>query len=155
MRIHICAVGSLRSRPEEAMIQAYVERFARIGASLGLGPLRIHEVDAKGKGISAETRLLSRAIPKGAWVCALDERGKTHSSPAFAQMLVKTRESRNRDCVFLIGGADGLPRQVVSGADTVLSLGAMVWPHAMARVMLVEQIYRAATILTGHPYHRQ
>lgn len=155
MRVHICAVGRLRTGPERALIDDYATRFDRTGRQLGLGPLSITEIDdRKGGGPAAEAGLLARAIPNGAKVCALDERGERLSSPDLARRLADFRDNGLGDLVFLIGGADGLDPALRDGADLKLSLGAMVWPHMLARVMLTEQLYRAAAILAGTPYHR-
>ena len=110
--------------------------------------------DRKGGGKPAEAALLSRQIPDGAAVIALDERGRLLSSPDFAAALARFRDDGRSDAVFLIGGADGLDPSLRDRADLMLSFGAMVWPHMLARVMLAEQLYRAATILAGSPYHR-
>ena len=155
MRIHLCAVGRLRAGPEKSLIDEYVTRFDRTGRALGLGPLRVVEVeDRKGGGMAAEADLLRAALPKGAVVCALDERGKVMSSPDFADLLARWRDDGRGDVAFVIGGADGLAPEVRAQADQLLSLGKMVWPHMLARVMLSEQLYRAASILAGSPYHR-
>lgn len=155
MRLHLCVVGRLRAGPERAMIDDYLERFTRTGRLLGLGPVTEHEVDdRKGQGMAAEAALLERHIPKGALICALDERGAVMSSPEFAALLAGWRDGGRQDAAFLIGGADGLDPGILQRADQSLSLGKMVWPHALARLMLAEQLYRAATILSGSPYHR-
>ncbi len=156
MRVSICAVGRLRAGPEKTLIDDYVARFDRTGRALSLGPLHLTEVeDRKGGGMAAEAALLRRALPKGALVCILDERGKAMSSPAFARKLAGWRDSGRGDLALVIGGADGIDASLRAEADFSLSLGAMVWPHMLARVMLVEQLYRAATILAGGPYHRK
>lgn len=155
MRIHVCAVGRLRAGPERALIDDYTERFDRTGRALALGPLAEQEVeDRKGGGMTAEAALLTRAIPAGALVCVLDERGRLLSSPDFATQLAGWRDSGRQDVAFVIGGADGLDPALRKGADAALSFGAMVWPHMLVRVMLTEQLYRAAAILAGTPYHR-
>ena len=155
MRVHICAVGRLRSGPERALIDDYVTRFDRTGRSLGLGPLSIHEVeDKKGGGMKAEATLLERALPRGAVLCILDERGKLISSPDFAQRIGDWRDAGRADLAFVIGGADGIDPSLRAKADFAISLGKMVWPHMLARTMLSEQLYRAASILAGSPYHR-
>lgn len=155
MRFRIAAVGRLKSGPELELIKDYSARFDRTGRALSLGPLDIVEVeDRKGSRQKVEAELLAGAIPSGAFVVALDERGKRLSSPDFAKSLSDWRDAGHRDCVFLIGGADGLTEELRSGANAALSFGSMVWPHMLARVMLVEQLYRATTILTGGPYHR-
>ena len=155
MRLHVCAVGRLRAGPERALFDDYAGRLEKLGRGLGLGSLSQHEVeDRKGGGMAAEAALLERAIPDGAAVVALDERGQVISSPDFAASLARFRDDGRADLAFLIGGADGLDPGLRGRADMVLSLGAMVWPHMLVRVMLAEQVYRAATILAGTPYHR-
>ncbi len=155
MRLHLCVVGRLRAGPERELIDDYLTRFDRTGRALGLGPATITEVeDKKGGGMTAEAALLSRAIPDGAVICALDERGKQMSSPDFAHQLGRWRDDGRGELACLIGGADGLDASLVARADLTLSLGRMVWPHMLARVMLTEQLYRAASILAGAPYHR-
>lgn len=156
MRVHICAVGRLRSGPERDLTDDYLGRFDRTGRAQGLGPARLHEIeDRKGGGPAAEGALLKRSIPQGALVVALDERGKTLTSPQFARDLKAWRHEGRGAAAFLIGGADGLDPALRDGADVRLSFGKMVWPHMLVRVMLAEQLYRAASILAGAPYHRQ
>jgi 23S rRNA (pseudouridine1915-N3)-methyltransferase len=155
MRVHICAVGRLRAGPERELVLDYQSRFNKSGRGLGLGPLNLIEVeDKKGGGMKAEAALLERALPKGALLCCLDERGKLLSSPAFADQLGGWRDMGRQDVVFVIGGADGIDPALRARADYSLSFGKMVWPHMLVRVMLSEQIYRAANILSGGPYHR-
>ncbi|MCB1364803.1 MAG: 23S rRNA (pseudouridine(1915)-N(3))-methyltransferase RlmH [Rhodobacteraceae bacterium] len=155
MRVTLCAVGRLRPGPEKTLIEDYLARFARTGRPLGLGPVTVSEIeDRKGGGMGAEAALLRRAIPRGAVICALDERGQRPGSPDFAALLAGWRDAGRADLALVIGGADGLAPELRAQADFTLSLGAMVWPHMLARVMLAEQLYRAATILAGGPYHR-
>lgn len=155
MRVHICAVGRLRQGPERDLYDDYLTRFDRTGRALALGPAQLTEVeDKKGGGMSAEAALLQRAIPNGALICTMDERGKVMSSPAFAQQLGSWRDQGRQDVVFVIGGADGIDPALKAQADASLSFGKMVWPHMLVRVMLAEQLYRAASILAGSPYHR-
>ncbi len=153
--MHICAVGRLRAGPERDLIDDYTTRFDRTGRPLGLGPVVEHEVeDKKNAGMGAEADLLARAVPGGAVLVTLDERGKVISSPEFAAMLAKWRDGGRQDVAFVIGGADGIDPALRARADFSISFGAMVWPHMLVRVMLAEQLYRAATILGGGPYHR-
>lgn len=155
MRVHLCAVGRLRQGPERALIDDYVTRFDRTGRAHGLGPLVEHEVeDKRGLGMVAEADLLARAVPTGALLAVLDERGRTMTSPEFAAQLARWRDDGRQDAAFVIGGADGIDPGLRDRAEFTLSFGAMVWPHLLVRVMLAEQLYRAATILAGGPYHR-
>lgn len=155
MRVHLCAVGRLRAGPERDLIADYVQRFDRTGRPLGLGPFSEHEVeDKKNAGMGAEAELLARAVPAGAVLVTLDERGKLISSPEFAAQLARWRDAGRQDVAFVIGGADGIDPALRAKADFSISFGAMVWPHMLVRVMLAEQLYRAANILSGGPYHR-
>lgn len=155
MRITICAVGRLKAGPEKTLIDDYLTRFDRTGRALALGPARVIEIDErKGGGMSGEAELLRSAAPEDALICTMDERGRTLSSPGFAKRLAGWRDDGHRDLALLIGGADGLDSSLRAGADFSLSFGTMVWPHMLVRVMLTEQLYRAANILAGGPYHR-
>ena len=155
MRLHICAIGRIRKGPERSLIDDYIMRFDRTGRALSLGPCLEHEVDDR-KAVTAndQGRLLDRALPGGACVMALDERGEMLDSRGFARFLATQRDTGISDLAFVIGGADGLDPLIRNNAHRLLSLGPMVWPHMLARVMLCEQIYRASTILAGSPYHR-
>jgi 23S rRNA (pseudouridine1915-N3)-methyltransferase len=153
--VHLCVVGRLRAGPEKTLIDDYLTRFDRTGRALGLGPARVVEVEErKGGGMAAEATLLQKAIPDGAVLAVLDERGKVMTSPKFADTLGRFRDDGRSDIAFVIGGADGIDPALRAKADMALSLGQMVWPHMLARVMLSEQLYRAASILAGSPYHR-
>ena len=154
MRVTVCAVGRLRAGPEKLLIDDYLLRFDRTGRALGLGPVSVVEVeDKKGGGMAAEAQLLARAVPDGAVLYVLDERGEVIGSPVFAGRLASWRDA-GRDLAFAIGGADGIDPSLRARADATLSFGPMVWPHLLVRVMLAEQLYRAASILAGAPYHR-
>lgn len=155
MRLHICAVGRLRPGPERALVEDYLDRFGKTGRALGLGPAVVHEVeDKRGGGMAGEGAVLARAVPDGAVLAVLDERGRVMTSPEFAAMLAGWRDAGRGDAAFVIGGADGIDPGLRARADVAVSFGAMVWPHMLVRVMLAEQLYRAATILAGGPYHR-
>lgn len=154
MRMVIAAVGRLRRGPEAALIADYLDRHAKAGRALGLPAVTISEVeDKRGGGMGAEAPLLQRAIPDGAAMIILDERGQMLSSPEFAARIAGFRDQA-RDLAFVIGGADGIDPSLRDRADLAISFGRMVWPHMLVRVMLAEQIYRATTILSGSPYHR-
>ncbi len=156
MRVTIAAVGRLRAGPEASLVDDYLTRFDRTGRALGLGPAKIIEVETKrGGGVAAEADLLRAALPKGALVLALDERGRSYTSPQFAERLQAWADAGTRDLALVIGGADGLSPEFRDAADHLLSFGSMVWPHMLVRVMLTEQLYRAASILAGSPYHRE
>jgi 23S rRNA (pseudouridine1915-N3)-methyltransferase len=154
MKLTIAAVGRLRSGPEAELVSDYISRFEKTGRGLGLGPITLHEVEAKRGGMVAEAALLEKAIGGAAPLCILDERGKTLSSPDFAALLARWRD-QGQSPAFVIGGADGIDPALRTRANTAISFGAMVWPHKLVRVMLAEQLYRAASILAGTPYHRE
>lgn len=155
MRVHLCAVGRLRAGPEQALIDDYLTRFDRTGRMLGLTSGGVTEVeDRKGGGMQAEADLLRRAIPRSATLWVMDERGVQMTSPQFADQLGALRDAGQGDLAICIGGADGLAPDFRAEAAMAISFGAMVWPHMLVRVMLAEQLYRAASILSGGPYHR-
>ena len=156
MRLLIAAVGRIGPRDaERTLIDDYRDRATRTGRPLGLGPLEEIEVeDRKGGGMAGEGALLARAIPAGARIVALDERGRMFASPAFAAVLAGWRDGGAGVAAFVIGGADGIDPDLRDRAELVLSFGPRVWPHRLARAMLAEQLYRATTILAGTPYHR-
>ncbi|WP_116131131.1 23S rRNA (pseudouridine(1915)-N(3))-methyltransferase RlmH [Tropicimonas sp. IMCC34043] len=155
MRLHVVAVGRLRTGPEHALVSDYLTRAARAGRAFGFSDVSVIEVDdRKGAGKSGEAALIRGVLPKGAVVVALDERGTLLASTELAEHLAKWRDGGTRDLALVIGGADGLDPSLVAEADLALSFGPMVWPHMLARVMLSEQIYRAVSILAGSPYHR-
>ncbi len=151
MRITIAAVGRARAGPEKALFQDYVARLP--------WPVTLKEVEERRKLAAPERRAreaerLLAAAPKGATLVALDGGGKALTSAALAATIGRWRDGGVRDRAFLTGGAEGLGATLLERADLALSLGLMTWPHQLARVMLAEQLYRAATILSGHPYHR-
>ena len=155
MRLVVAAVGRLRKGPEAELVSDYLARFSKTGRALGFPAVTLTEVeDKRGGGMAAEAELLNRAIPDGAALVILDERGQMLSSPDFAAKLGDWRDQA-RDICFVIGGADGIDPSLRARADLAISFGKMVWPHMLVRVMLAEQIYRAATILSGSPYHRE
>ena len=155
MRLHICAIGRIRTGPERELLDDYIARFDRTGRALALGPITEHEIDErKATGMAEQGRLIAQRLPLDAPIVMLDERGKTISSRAFSRSLQELRDRGTPDLAFVIGGADGICADLRARADMLLSLGPMVWPHRLVRVMLCEQLYRAATILAGGPYHR-
>ena len=153
MKIAIVAVGRLARAPETELVKLYLDRATASGRSLSLGPVELVEVESRKPGKAAEAEAL-RAHLADAYVIACDEHGTARTSRAFAQELSRLRDDGVRRLVFLIGGADGLDRELLSAAQSRLAFGPQTWPHALARVMLAEQVYRAVTILQGSPYHR-
>ncbi len=152
MRITLAAVGRDKSGPTRELYQHYIKRLT--------WSFSLREVEER-KPLPAaqlklrEAELLRDALPKGATLVALDERGKNVSSVEFAQMIGQWRDSGIQDLAFIIGGADGLDESLRAQAVRNLSFGRMTWPHMMVRALLAEQLYRAQSILTGHPYHRE
>jgi 23S rRNA (pseudouridine1915-N3)-methyltransferase len=155
MKITLSAVGRMKSSPEQTLLGDYLDRAGQAGRSLALGPFAVTEIDErKARDRAAQSARLIEAIPPGATAIALDERGKTLTSPDFARMLATLRDQGTGEVAFLIGGADGHSKALRDRADRLLSFGPMVWPHMLARVMLAEQLCRAVSILSGNPYHR-
>ena len=153
--MHLCAVGRMRGTPEATLVDDYLNRFVRTGRSIGLTLGNVHEVeDRAGGGPMSQAALLRKSVPVNAVLWALDERGRMLSSPDFAKMLANERDEGTANLAIAIGGADGLDPTFRAEARQTISFGQMVWPHMLARVMLSEQLYRAATILAGGPYHR-
>ncbi|OXE35655.1 MAG: 23S rRNA (pseudouridine(1915)-N(3))-methyltransferase RlmH [Phenylobacterium zucineum] len=153
MKLIILAVGRLSRSPEFDLVRTYIDRATATGRALGLGPVEVIEVESRKPGKVAEAEVL-RPHLAGAWAIACDERGKAYTSRAFAAELGRIRDQGVRRTVMMIGGADGLDPEITAAADARLAFGPQTWPHALARVMLAEQVYRAVTILAGGPYHR-
>jgi 23S rRNA (pseudouridine1915-N3)-methyltransferase len=152
MRLTVAAVGRWKAGPERGLFEHYARRIKF--------PFELKEVEEKKKRHPAalkkrEGELLLAKAPAGAVIVALDEKGKPLSSAALAKKLGAWRDDGIRDVVFMIGGADGLDGTVKKRADLRLSFGAVTWPHLLIRGLLAEQIYRAESILSGHPYHRE
>lgn len=159
MRLVVIAIGRLKQGPERELAERYRERFDDIGRKLGFRGLEVHEIaesrarDA-GTRMAEETAAISAAIPPKSVVVALDERGDNIDSDVFARQLGRWRDDQVANTIFIIGGADGLSPELRRMAKLRMAFGSATWPHQMVRVMLLEQLYRAATILAGHPYHR-
>lgn len=159
MRVTIHAVGRLKAGPERDLSARYIDRFSKTGASLGLEFSRIIE-SPESRASNADTRkreeaaALEKPLSSGAVLLLLDEQGKTPDSGEFATMLSRWNDAGKRDLVIAIGGADGHDPSLHERADAVICFGKMTWPHQLVRILLAEQLYRAATILAGHPYHR-
>jgi 23S rRNA (pseudouridine1915-N3)-methyltransferase len=147
MRLKVIAVGRLKNGPERDLVDRYQERFADMSRKLGFRGLEVHEMADEAAAIMA-------LIPDDAVTIALDERGKPLDSEGFAKRLGQWRDESMANVVFVIGGADGLSPELRRRMKAVFAFGTATWPHQLVRIMLMEQIYRAATILAGHPYHR-
>ncbi len=159
MRLVVISIGRLKQGPERELAQRYRERFDDFGRKLGFQGLEIHEI-AESRARDAVTRIadeaaaMAAAIPVKSVLVALDERGDNIDSAAFARQLGRWRDEAVGSTIFAIGGADGLSPDLRRKAKLRIAFGSATWPHQMVRVMLLEQLYRAATILAGHPYHR-
>jgi 23S rRNA (pseudouridine1915-N3)-methyltransferase len=155
LRIRIAAIGRMRRCPEAALIEDYRDRATLAGQRLGLGPVEIVETETPRDGDKArEAEWLLKAAPAGARKILLDERGDEWASRALASKLADWRDSGLVAACFWIGGPDGVSPALRQAADDKLAFGPQTWPHKLVRVMLAEQIYRAVTILSGSPYHR-
>lgn len=159
MRIGIFAVGRLKTGPEKELAARYLDRFAKAGPAIGVELSRTTEI-SESRASNGETRkreeaaTLQKTLPDGGVLVLLDERGKALDSEAFAGLIETCRDQGKRDMTIVIGGADGLDPSLYEKADVVLCLGKMTWPHQLVRILIAEQLYRAVTILSGHPYHR-
>jgi 23S rRNA (pseudouridine1915-N3)-methyltransferase len=152
LRILLLCVGRLGQAPEALLARSWAERAGLVGRAHGLAPVEVVEVEARGgKGPEGEA-LLRRAGE--AHLIALDEHGQGGSSRSFAERLGALRDDGVQQLVFAIGGADGLSPAVLACAHQRLAFGPQTWPHALVRAMLAEQVYRAATLVAGQPYHR-
>jgi len=159
MRLSIAAVGRLKQGPERDLAERYAKRAADAGRKVGLAPIDVIEVresrsrDA-GTRIIDEANALTDAIPQGSVTIALDLRGENLGSEELASRLRHWQEGGRSAVAFLIGGPDGLAGSLREQAGLPLAFGRLTWPHQLVRIMLLEQIYRAITIISGHPYHR-
>lgn len=159
MRIEVHAVGRLKSGPERELADRYLDRLAKAGPAVGLEFSGVHETPesrsrSAGERCREEGARLSARLGPGTALFLLDERGKNLGSEAFAERIAALRDGGRKDLVLAIGGPDGHDPALAAAAELTLCFGAMTWPHQLVRVMLAEQLYRAATILAGHPYHR-
>jgi 23S rRNA (pseudouridine1915-N3)-methyltransferase len=158
VRLIIAAVGRSRASPEQTLFDDYLERARAMGPRLGFTAVDVAVVETS-REAAAEARRADEAgrmrakLPKGAFLIALDEQGKSFSSSEFAKLLAGKRDEA-RDVAFVIGGPDGLAPGLRDGAAWKTAFGRQTWPHMLVRAMLAEQIYRAFSILAGHPYHR-
>ncbi|HEY1542261.1 MAG TPA: 23S rRNA (pseudouridine(1915)-N(3))-methyltransferase RlmH [Xanthobacteraceae bacterium] len=159
MRLIVAAIGRLKAGPERELAERFRDRVAKAGRAVGLRDIEIVEIresraQETAKRVLEESIALANVIPERAVVVALDEKGENIDSGAFAGGLRGWRDAGRPAAVFCIGGADGLGAEVRQRANLTLAFGAATWPHQLVRIMLLEQLYRAVTILAGHPYHR-
>ena len=159
MRLLIAAVGRLKNGPERILCERYIERANAAGRAVGLAPVEVREIAESAKRlakdrIAEEAKQLLALAPQRARLVALDGRGRSLASEAFAAKLAAFRSESAPVAVFFIGGADVLGEEVRKKAELVIAFGTATFPHQLARILLAEQVYRAVTILSGHPYHR-
>lgn len=159
MRLVIAAVGKLKDAEERGICERYAQRLNGAGKTIGLGPLALRELsESRAATVAARRRdeagRLTREIADESYVVALDPAGEALTSEAFAERIGRMRDDNIKNCIFMIGGPDGHGDTALNAANLRLSLGKLTLPHGLARVVLMEQLYRAATILSGHPYHR-
>ena len=159
MRIVIAAVGRLKQGPERELASVYRKRAEAIGRNSGFRDIEIVEIrESRAQDVerrrTEESIAIANVIPERAIVAVLDERGENLDSAALAALLQQWRGEDRPAACFIIGGADGLSQSLRERAKLKLAFGATTWPHQLVRVMMLEQLYRAGTILAGHPYHR-
>jgi 23S rRNA (pseudouridine1915-N3)-methyltransferase len=160
MRVLVLAVGRMKKGAEADLADRYLKRAAQAGRAIGIRSIEIVEI-RESRAPEAERRKLEESIaianviPDGAVVVLLDERGDGLSSAGFADQLGRWRDAGQQAAAFVIGGADGLSETLRDKARITLNFGQATWPHQLVRIMLLEQLYRSVTILSGHPYHRE
>lgn len=159
MRLTVLAVGHSRGTAEGTLTEDFIRRAGLMGRNMGIPAVSVEEV-AVSKARDVKTRMseeaarLAARIPAGAHIVLLDAKGKGMPSEDFADMLGALRDAGTKDLCFVIGGPDGLGTLEGKRAGRSLAFGPQTWPHLLVRAMLAEQVYRALTILAGHPYHR-
>ena len=154
MRLTLLAVGRFGRVPEASLTKDYLDRATAAGRSLGLTPFDLVEVEGRKPGKISEGEALLAALGDDAHLIACDEHGSALTSRALADKIAALRDGGTRRLVFVVGGADGLSPAVLGAARERIAFGVQTWPHALVRVMLAEQLYRAVTSLAGSPYHR-
>lgn len=159
MDVVLLAVGRMKQGPERELLDRYVDRARGLGRSLGIGAVTVREIDesrartpAERKRDEARALLAEATLP--ARLIALDERGRAVSSHAFADMVRASRDEAVSRLFVAVGGADGFADEVRARADACIGYGSATFPHQIVRLLAAEQIYRAFTIMAGHPYHR-
>jgi 23S rRNA (pseudouridine1915-N3)-methyltransferase len=159
MRLTVAAVGRLKQGPERDLAERYLKRASDAGRSLGFRPVEVVEIRESrdrdtDRRITEEGIALATAVPEGATIVVLDLHGRNLGSGELATLLRGWQEGGRPAAALLIGGPDGLAGSLRDRAELRLAFGAATWPHQLVRIMLLEQLYRAMTILAGHPYHR-
>ena len=150
----------MKHGPERELVARYLDRAVATGKPLGLTGFSVTELTESHASSAAsrkgeEARAIHEHLPDNVTTVALDEHGRLMGSDDFAKRLGRWRDDGKQALAFVIGGADGLDPDFVKAADLTLSFSPLTWPHQLVRIMLAEQLYRATTILSGHPYHRE
>ena len=159
MRLQVLCVGRLKAGPERQLVTRYSGRIGPVGRSVGLGPVDIREIAESGARRADDRKIdealrIAALLPEGGTLWALDEKGASLTSEDFARDIARLRNDGTSALVFAVGGPDGLDESLRQRANRMIAFGAMTLPHQLIRALLLEQIYRATTILSGHPYHR-
>ena len=160
MRVLVLAIGRMKKGAEADLAERYIKRAVQAGRNIGIRDIEIVEIRESRAQDSERRKLeesiaLANVIPEGAATIILDERGENLASARLAERLGTWRDGGQQAAVFIIGGADGISENLRQDAKMAISFGAATWPHQLVRIMLLEQLYRAVTILSGHPYHRE
>ncbi|MEP1208526.1 MAG: 23S rRNA (pseudouridine(1915)-N(3))-methyltransferase RlmH [Rhizobiaceae bacterium] len=159
MQLIIATIGRLKKGPEQELVARYVDRLAKSGKAIGISQIKTIEIvesraaSASARKIDEAQSLISR-LPDKCPIFAFDERGKSPTSRQFAKLVSQQLDSGSQALALIIGGPDGLDSSLTDRADNLISFGAATFPHQLVRVLVLEQAYRAVTILTNHPYHR-
>ena len=159
MRLTLIGVGRLKAGPERELFDRYFKRAADLARALGIGAVELREIDESRARraedrCAEEARAIRAAVPKGAWLTLLDERGAALTSRQWAEQIGRARDGGVGAYALAIGGPDGLDPALKTEARSLINFGAMTWPHQLVRAMAAEQLYRALSILSGRPYHR-
>lgn len=159
MKFTLAAIGRLKAGPERELFDHYAKLAGAVAPSARISGFAVREFnEGRARNVeerrAEEARALREAAGKGAWLCALDERGAAVTSAGWAAEIARARDGGASAYAVVIGGPDGLDESLRASARSVVSFGALTWPHQLARVMAAEQVYRCFTILCGHPYHR-
>ena len=159
MRLIVAAVGRLKAGPERELADRYRDRVAKSGRAIGFRDIEILDIRESraqdtARRMLEESIALASLVPPGAVTVVLDERGQNLDSHSIGEKLRGWRDAGRTAAVFIVGGPDGLAPELRARADLTLAFGGATWPHQLARIMLLEQLYRTVTILSGHPYHR-